>query len=151
MSENLDSLKIQLVNTLHELERGIDQAIEWLTSKGVGPHTLYLTRFIIEEMGTNILKYGYDDKETHMITLELTITKNDLHILLEDDGHEFNPLEAPQPKVSGDMDERTPGGLGIWLVQKFSQMTYTRTETQTNRVEISLRLDCVIQLGDMMP
>lgn len=151
MSETLDSLKIQLANSLHELERGIDQAIEWLTSKGVGPHTLYLTRFIIEEMGTNILKYGYDDKDKHSIILELSITKSFLHILLEDDGHEFNPLDAPQPKVSGEMDERTPGGLGIWLVQKFGQLTYTRTASNTNRVEVSLRLDCVIQPGDMMP
>ena len=144
MDEILDHIEKQFLNTLPELNTTIEESIDWLTAKGVSPHTLYLTRFIVEEMGTNILKYGYDDQDNHLIQLKLSLTSTTLKILLIDDGHEFNPIEAPQPKTSGSIEERTPGGLGIWLVQKFGQLLYKR-ENKLNCVEVDLKLDCVTE------
>ncbi len=144
MPKLLDKLEKRFRNTLADLEATIDESVAWLAEKGLGPQSLYLARFIVEEMGTNILKYAYDDKQPHEIFLSLGITPTHLQILLEDDGHEFNPLHAPAPKISAGIDERTPGGLGIWLVQKFGKMQYTRVDGKRNKVEIFLRLDCVI-------
>ena len=144
MDEILDHIEKQFLIALPELNTTIEESIDWLTAKGVSPHTLYLTRFIVEEMGTNILKYGYDDQDNHLIQLKLSLTSTTLKILLIDDGHEFNPIEAPQPKTSGSIEERTPGGLGIWLVQKFGQLLYKR-ENNLNCVEVDLKLDCVTE------
>jgi anti-sigma regulatory factor (Ser/Thr protein kinase) len=144
MDEILDYIEKPFSNTLPDLNSTIEESIDWLTARGVSPHTLYLTRFIIEEMGTNILKYGYDDDDKHLIQLKLSLTSTILKIVLIDDGHEFNPIEAPQPKTSGSIEERTPGGLGIWLVQKFGKLLYKR-ENNLNYVEVDLKLDCVTE------
>lgn len=150
MEKVLDKLEKRFRNKLPALEMAIEESVAWLTQKGVGPQSLYLARFTIEEMGTNILKYAYKDDLAHEIFLSLSITSSHLMIVFEDDGHEFNPLHAPQPKTSGGIEERSPGGLGIWLVQKFGEIDYSRIDARINRVKVSLRLDCVIQSEDIL-
>ncbi len=146
MQSATDNIERHCLNNIAELEKCIDDFINWLTKHGVSPHTLYLARFIIEEMGTNIIKYGYDDNNTHTFFLKLSLAPCKLYILLKDDGHEFNPLNTPTPNLSGGLEERTPGGLGIWLVQKFGKMEYERTKDHKNIIRVTLKLDCV--MGD---
>jgi len=46
---------------------------------------------------------------------------------LEDDGRPFNPLEAAEPDLSIPLEERKIGGLGIFLVRKFTtDLAYQR-------------------------
>ncbi len=137
------SFEKRFPNQFSDLEKVNDESVEWLKAQGASPHTLYLSRFVIEELGTNIIKYGYDDDAAHEIFLQMQITLAHLHILLDDDGHKFDPLQAPKPKVDGGVESRTPGGLGIWLVQKFGTLGYERTADGHNQVRIVLRLDHV--------
>jgi serine/threonine-protein kinase RsbW len=37
---------------------------------------------------------------------------------LEDDGRPFNPVAAPEPDTTKSLEERSLGGLGIYLVRK---------------------------------
>lgn len=134
----MDCFERNFLNFLGELEIAINDGMEWLESKNADPKALYLARFVTEEMATNIIKYGYDDKGQHEIFFKLALDNGTVTILLVDDGHEFNPLEeAPVPKVEGGIDERTPGGLGIWLVQKLSDMSYERKDGK-NWVQVSI-------------
>jgi anti-sigma regulatory factor (Ser/Thr protein kinase) len=112
---------------LADLSRVTQEAAQFLKDSGVPGQTVYFANLAIEEMATNILKYGYDDKAVHEIMLRLQIHPGTLVLVLEDDGHPFNPLEAPEPDVSLPAEQRLPGGLGIHLVRKLvEQMNYER-------------------------
>ena len=37
---------------------------------------------------------------------------------ISDDGKPFNPLEVPPPDTKSPFEKRSPGGLGILLLQK---------------------------------
>ena len=53
-------------------------------------------------------------------------------IEIEDDGHAFNPLlDAPEPDLDAEVEDRTVGGLGIYLVR--TMMDEVRYQRQQNK------------------
>jgi anti-sigma regulatory factor (Ser/Thr protein kinase) len=126
-------------NRPDDLSRVTEEAVRFIEARGVGQRAVYLANLTIEEMGTNIIKYGYDDTAVHEILLRLEIHPDTLLLVLEDDGHEFNPLKAPQPDLDLPVEERVPGGLGIHLIRKLvEQMDYTRCGGR-NRLTVRIR------------
>jgi serine/threonine-protein kinase RsbW len=118
------------------------EAVQFVEAAGLGDRAVYLANLVIEEMGTNIIKYGYDDAAVHEILLRLEIQPGILQVVLEDDGHPFNPLDVPDPDVSQQAEDRDPGGLGIHLVRRLvDQMLYDRCN-QRNRLTIRIRCGC---------
>ncbi len=126
-------------NRLDELSRVTEEAVQFVEQRGVGERAVYLVNLAIEEMVTNILKYGYDDTAVHEILLRLEIQPGAVRLMLEDDGHEFNPVTAPEPDINQPAEDRVPGGLGIHLVRKLvERMDYERSGGQ-NRLTVRIR------------
>ncbi|HOW67074.1 MAG TPA: ATP-binding protein [Candidatus Paceibacterota bacterium] len=120
-------LKLCFKNQLPELIQAMQQVEEHLSTLEVSPQAVYSTNLAIEEMATNIIKYGFDDRNEHLIEIQVGIQSDEIVITLIDDGHEFNPLNAPVPDVTQGITERIPGGLGIHLIRTMSrQMRYER-------------------------
>ena len=90
-------------------------------------------------MVTNTLKFGYDDTAVHEILLRVEVLPKRLLLIIEDDGHEFNPLNAPEPDVNLPAEQRTPGGLGIHLVRKFAEDVGYERSSGRNRLTIAIR------------
>ena len=89
----------------------------------------YLAQFAVEELGTNIIKYGYDAPGEHFITLSAAPEHDRIRITLEDDGHEFDPCRTPDPDPDLSLEDRAPGGWGLCLVrQLLAGMSYQRCE-----------------------
>ena len=125
-------------NRFEDLSRVTEAAVRFIEERGVGDQAAYTANLAIEEMTTNILKYGYDDKADHEILLRLEILPGALQLVLEDDGHEFNPLQAPEPDLDIPTEQRIPGGLGIHLIRKMAeQMNYERCDGR-NRLTVRI-------------
>ena len=126
-------------NRLDDLSRVTEEAVRFIQERGVDGRAVYVANLTIEEMGTNILKYGYDDTAVHEILLRLEIHPETLLLVLEDDGHEFNPVNAPEPDLNRPAEDRVPGGLGIHLTRKLvAQMDYMRCGGR-NRLTVRIR------------
>jgi anti-sigma regulatory factor (Ser/Thr protein kinase) len=118
---------ISIRNTYAELERALREVTELLQTKGIPSDSVHTVNLGLEEVITNILKYGYDDDQEHQVDIVLLSTPNELRIEVSDDGHEFNPLEHPEPDTHQSLERRRPGGLGISFLRKlFYRMTYQR-------------------------
>ncbi len=125
-------------NRLEELVRIIEEAVKFLEERNIIATAVNHAHLVMEEMGTNILKYGYDDRASHQILLRVEVQAGAVLVVLEDDGHEFNPLAAPEPDLNLPLEEREPGGLGIHLVRKLaSQVEYERRGPR-NRLAIRI-------------
>lgn len=126
-------------NSLADLGRAMEEAVHFIEANGIRSESIYAANLAIEEMVTNTLKFGYDDASPHDILLRVEIQPERLLLVIEDDGHEFNPLTAPVPDVNLRADQRRPGGLGIHLVRKFAEeMSYERRDGR-NRLTIAIR------------
>lgn len=103
----------------------------FLEKENISQHTLYAVDLSLEEMLTNIIKYGYNDKNTHEILINASIENKQLILSIEDDGHEFNPLERPDADLTGMVKDRKVGGVGIHLTRKMvKSMEYKRADNK---------------------
>ena len=137
----------RFLSRLDELNRVGVEAGRHLEAAGVGGRAAYVANLVIEELATNILKYGYDDSAVHEILLRVEVQPGALRLVLEDDGHPFNPLESPEPEVHLPPEERLPGGLGIHLVRKLAdRVEYERAEGR-NRVTVEIEVKAHHQSG----
>ena len=96
--------------------QAIESMAEFLTGQSLCPQALYHTQLAAEEIGTNIIKYGYDDQLVHRITLRVERLADCFRLRILEDGHHFDPSQIPEPDVEHGLEDREPGGLGISLV-----------------------------------
>jgi anti-sigma regulatory factor (Ser/Thr protein kinase) len=128
-----------IANRLDELSDLMAAVEGFLQQNGAGGELVYTTNLALEEMVTNTIKYGYDDKLDHEILVGLEWDGSSLRLRIEDDGHEFDPCQAPEPDTGKDLDDMAIGGLGIHLVREMAEaMTYTRSGDR-NLLEITIR------------
>lgn len=121
-----DKWETTIPNQLSPLMRAIEALDVRLEQWGANADARYLAQLAVEELGTNIIKYGYDDREEHLIRLSARPDPGVFRISLEDDGHEFNPCLTPEPDPKLSIDERTSGGWGLSLVRRMTTMDYER-------------------------
>ncbi|MGN0538122.1 MAG: ATP-binding protein [Acutalibacteraceae bacterium] len=86
---------------------------------------------VCEEIFVNICNYAYGDK-TGMAEIETDISEGKLTIIFHDNGIPFNPLTRQNPDISLPPEERSIGGLGIYLVKKLADEVSYRYDENTN-------------------
>jgi anti-sigma regulatory factor (Ser/Thr protein kinase) len=101
---------------------------------------LTLVLLAIEELVTNCIEYGYDDADDHTIVIVLSISDGSLTMDVIDDGHPFDPLTAPPPDFSLEVEDRPIGGLGIYLLRKLADNISYERNHGTNRLTLTKRL-----------
>lgn len=86
---------------------------------------LFSIQLIVEELVTNILKYGVPTAANNMV--EIKIHREESRVILDiaDNTAAFNPLQIGEPDTSLSVEERQIGGLGLYLVrQKTASLHY---------------------------
>lgn len=81
----------------------------------------------LDELLTNTISYGYLDGGWHEILVELDVTPGCVDLSVRDDGRAFDPLLAPEPDLSAEIEDRQVGGLGIHFVRTLAdELSYAR-------------------------
>jgi len=111
-------LQLTLANEKSEVARLQDQLELFARQHGLTARALHDVQLALEEHLANILSHGYDDKLEHYIRVHVQLSAPELRVVVEDDGHPFNPLEHPTPDLSKSIDERPIGGIGIHMMRK---------------------------------
>jgi anti-sigma regulatory factor (Ser/Thr protein kinase) len=101
--------------------RTIESMSEFLSQHPSNPQALYHAQLAVEEMGTNIIKYGYNDQLDHGITLRVECLAECFRLRIVDDGRPFDVRQVPEPDPEQGLDERHPGGWGISLVRRLAR------------------------------
>ncbi len=131
-----------ITNNLEELGRAASAVSEFCTEhKELLPLEQRLT-LVLEELLTNTISYGYDADDTapHVIEIRLSVTDGWLNAVCEDDGAPFDLTRKSEPDMSGDVDDRPIGGLGIHLILTImDSVTYQRIGDR-NRVDLRVAL-----------
>jgi len=81
----------------------------------------------VEEIFVNIASYAYPDREDGTATLQMEVSEDPKRVYMTfiDSGIPYDPLAKADPDVTLSADERTIGGLGIFMVKKsMDEMSY---------------------------
>ena len=83
---------------------------------------------LIEEIFINVCRYAYPDGTHGLVTLTYSVpAPGELRVEVADQGAEFDPLTAPPPDLTSNLENRPIGGLGILLVKTLApSITYCR-------------------------
>ncbi len=131
---------LHIRNDVAELLRAAEEVTELLESEGLHPHFVRTVNLGLEEAITNVLKYGYDDEHGHQIEITLQLAASELQMVVVDDGHEFNPLEQSETDTGKPLEDREPGGLGIYFLRRLFDEVQYRREAQKNVLILRKRL-----------
>lgn len=114
----------------------IQEVNDILESRTVPPQAVYKVNLALEEILTNVSKYGYDDGLEHEINIRIELRDNEVFMRCEDDGRYFDPLAMPRPDFTSSILERDPGGLGLFLVRDMVDSMDYRRDQGKNILEI---------------
>ena len=131
------NLTLNMEADLNEIER-INAAVRILSeAEGWAPELLFQIQLVLEEIGTNIIKYGQDGKGEMEIQITLTSYSASLVMEIVDSGKPFDPFsEAPPPDLESDVQDRPIGGLGVYLVRELMDEASYRRENDRNVVTL---------------
>jgi len=129
-------LRVSLANQIGEIRRVNAALADLLEEEGVPERTIHHVRLVVEELVSNIVRHAFDDQDAHRIDVDVRTEPRRVVVTVEDDGREFDPNAAPEPRILETLQRR--GGLGIHMVKKLtSDLNYSRTSDR-NRVRATI-------------
>lgn len=101
------------------LPQVIDFVNEALSGDGWDQETLAVMDVAVEEIFVNIASYAYATLPGAEKFADITVDLDDegVTVILEDAGVEYNPLLREDPDVTLPAQDRSIGGLGIYMVK----------------------------------
>lgn len=124
-----EQLTLRLVNDLSALEPARQAVLRFLVPHALGRDALFNVELILEETLTNLIRHAFTDDAERQIDLSLQVEPGEIVMRFEDDGIEFNPLDAREPLLPTSIDDAAPGGLGLLLMRKHARsIAYERRD-----------------------
>ena len=99
----------------------------------IDPSLRNMVDLCVEELFVNMVTYNKETDED--ILIELQPRNGGVQVSLTDFNVErFDPRQAPPVDVEAPLDERTPGGLGLYLVMKMANSIHYEYRDRTSKI-----------------
>lgn len=109
--------------TLDAVLENVGKATEFVENQmlaaGCSERTVSQINIAVDELFANIARYAYPDKPGSVtICVETEKEPPEIAITFKDGGIPYNPLEKEDPDIHLSVENRKPGGLGVYIVKK---------------------------------
>ncbi len=108
----------ELKSSLSELDNLCENLEDIGQKIGLSKKLIFEINLALDELFTNIISYGFTDKEEHRIKVTMTPQDQVLCLCIEDDGVPFDPTDFEIPDVACSVENCKIGGLGIHIIRK---------------------------------
>ena len=103
-----------ILTNLDDIRSFVDQALQDLLVPARAAGDVVQA---VDEAATNIILHGYDGQEG-TLDVELERQGAALVVRLRDQAPQFDPTTIPSPNISLGLEQRRPGGLGIYFIRQ---------------------------------
>ena len=126
---------------LEPLLSEIPRLIEWVEARcaaaGVAGDIAMKLALALEEAVANVIRHGLPGSPSpHRIAVRLEIGSAMVAAEIIDNGRPFDPTGAPPPDLSLPLEERQPGGLGIYLMRELMDGVEYRRSGNSNILRV---------------
>ena len=132
----VNTLSISFANDMRELTHVLQVVNVFLEPRELQSKLVYAVNLILEEILMNIIRYGYDDEDSHEIEVQIELEEDEVALTVIDDGKEFNPLTIPGPDRYKSAMDRIEEGLGLQFVRHMRNAMEYRREGDKNILSI---------------
>jgi anti-anti-sigma factor len=129
--------------SLDSLGRISDFVVASAQAAGLDEHAVWEVQLAVDEAATNIILHAYGDRGMDgLITVRTEFTGHEFVINMRDTGTPFDPNNVPKPDLTSPLEERTTGGLGLYLMRKLmDRVEFHFDPAGYNLLTMSKRLD----------
>lgn len=93
-----------------------DFITECCARHNIADDVVFELKLAVDEACTNIIQHGYKGMDPGSIILSFRIEPGRILVQITDFGHVFEPTDAPAPNINAPAEERSAGGLGLYLI-----------------------------------
>jgi anti-sigma regulatory factor (Ser/Thr protein kinase) len=123
---------------LEELERIVEQTGRFFSTHGIDPSLRLKVDLSIEELFVNMVTYNQETRSD--IRIDMKPIEGGIEVSLTDfNVDRFDPTEARAVDVESPLEDRVPGGLGLYLVMKMADSIDYRYCNRESRVTFTNR------------
>lgn len=122
-------------------------ACDFVTAKarelGLSDDAVFHCELSVEEIVTNVVEHAFDntsDKTQNAIEIIVEAQSDQFQIAIIDNAPPFNPLMLNDPDPNKPLDERVPGGWGVYFVKQFMNDVRYRYENNRNHLILVKKL-----------
>jgi serine/threonine-protein kinase RsbW len=109
----------KLKATLDNVPRAMACVREAAKEAGFDERALYEIELAVDEACANVVQHAYGNDHTGELEVCCRLDGADFVVQIHDWGTAFDPDEIPEPDVDAPLEERTLGGLGLFLIRQF--------------------------------
>lgn len=132
--------KLRVRAVLENVTLAIDCVAQVAQAAGLDDQTVYQLQLAVDEACANVVDHAYEGVEPGDMEISCDLDEQELTIRVRDWGAGFIPGEVPEPDVDAPLEERTLGGLGLFLIrQVMDQVCYERDPEQGNELTMTKR------------
>lgn len=97
---------------------------------GVDAATSFALNLSLDELFTNCATYGCNLDPKMLVEVSAHVANGELFVEIADSARAFDPLlQVACPNIDSDVDSRSIGGLGVFLVKKnMDEISYKRKD-----------------------
>jgi anti-sigma regulatory factor (Ser/Thr protein kinase) len=119
--------------SLDELKNIVSYTDTFFLENDIDVSVRYIVDLCVEELFVNMITY---DTESHTdILIEMKPHEHGVEISLTDfDVDRFDPREIGSVDVDAPLEQRTPGGLGLYLVLKMVNSIHYEYRNRTSKI-----------------
>jgi anti-sigma regulatory factor (Ser/Thr protein kinase) len=129
-------LSIRLPAKLENLPQFLAPLLALADAEGIEAERRNELELALEEALVNIFHHAYPSSQVGYAELSCRVGGDELIIAIVDEGIAFDVTEAADPDITGDIDARQVGGLGILLVKTLVDEVSYRREGSRNVLEL---------------
>jgi len=136
-SENYLCISAELEN-LPKIRRFIQESAE---SKEIDADTISDIVLAVDEITTNIIVHGYNGTGGN-IEIKMSKEAGRAIIQVSDQAHPFDPTRLPPPDISLPLEERTAGGLGVYIAKNLmDEINYKQSKSGENQLTLIKKIN----------
>ncbi len=131
-----DELQLSIPARLSEVQELAGRVEEFGDTHGLPDPKVYIINLALDELITNVVMHGFGGVREPEIRITLRLGTAALVLIVEDNGHPFDPTRDSQPDVTSSLARRPIGGLGLHLVKSFADRLSYEFAGGWNRVTL---------------
>jgi serine/threonine-protein kinase RsbW len=137
--KQVETLRMKAI--LESVPLAIGCVTQWAETAGFDERALYNIQLAVDEACANVVDHAYQGTEPGDMEISCFLNEQVLIIRVRDWGRGFDPEAVSEPDVEAPLEERTLGGLGLFLVkQVMDHVQFSCDPVRGNELMMTKRL-----------
>ncbi|MBN1955138.1 MAG: ATP-binding protein [Anaerolineae bacterium] len=114
--------------------------VQAAASAGLDESAAYAVQMAVDEAFTNIVEHAYGGEDRGDVECTCRAGPEGLTVILRDFGQAFCPECVPEPNLSACIEERQPGGLGLYFIRQLMDEVHFEFTSDSGNVLTMVKL-----------